>query len=526
MTALRLLKRFDDKVKGHSDMVTLLHWDRKGLLSGGKDATIRYFTPHLEQKTILGIPRGMTASFIAFASPDEIVANTQDEKELLIYDIISGNEKKRVSFEFPLKIRRLSWKNEDLSFAGFGNNEIHLFNPLRISSTTKTIPAKDVKSLDVSPNYSYLFWADENRLHIYDIQDEKEIQRKVVSGSLSDISIHPSSPIVAIGHQDDSSVDLWDFSQIQALKKIRTIELIAEEGVGVVPREGVQGLQWSAKGALAIFPWYPWFYIYQNEQLKQFKFDQPLQAFAWKPDGSQFVVGSNRDILQGKPITNTPLDLVIHGNQQLNFGLQWEPIKNRLAYIKSGTTIAILEINELKHKHLLNVEKLFKKTDRIYALTWKDPLLAFAAEDSIFFIRTDSWKAESKLNNLSRLLAFSPVSSKLAAMILEDENYYLKIFDLKKKKIIFSILIEQDFTSYLTWSPNEQFLALGSGQSEILIVNLVNQKFQKLEGHKRTVFSVAWNDQSLLASASGDGTIKIWELNKKKPKIVLNSPST
>ncbi len=528
MTALRLLKRIDGRSKGHTDVVTLLQWNRKGILSGGRDATIRYFSPYLEQKAIFGIPRGVSPSFIAFASPDEIVASTWDEKELHVYDLIAGTEKKWASFEAPLRIKQFSWIKEPPNFAGFRNNEIYLFDPLKISTTSKTIPAKDVKSLDMSPTYPYLFWADDNRLHIYDLKKEKEVQRKIVSGLLSVISVHPASPIIAVGHLDDNSVDLWDYKKIDSLKKIKNIDLIDETATDTTfdSQSGIRDVQWSSQGALAIFPLHPWFYIYQNNRLKQFKYDRPIQAFVWKGDGSKFIVGSKRDILQGNPIPNTSLETLVPGNQEFNYALQWELEKNLLAYVKNGTMISIFNPEKMKSHYHLNVEKLLKKPGQIYDLAWKHPLLAFSAESKLFFIKTDSWKAGSKLDLLCRLLEFSPVSSKkLAAIIWEEGKYYLKIYDLEKKIIPISILIEQNTASNLTWSADERFIAITTDQSEILLVDLATKTVKSLIGHENTVFDVAWNEESLLASASGDGTIRIWKPGKTNPKVVLNSPS-
>ncbi len=80
-----------------------------------------------------------------------------------------------------------------------------------------------------------------------------------------------------------------------------------------------------------------------------------------------------------------------------------------------------------------------------------------------------------------------------------------------------------NWVSSVAFSPDGLTLASASGDGTIKVWNLQSQKpIATLAGHSKVVYSVAFSPDGLtLASASGDGTIKVWNLQSQKPIATL-----
>jgi len=70
--------------------------------------------------------------------------------------------------------------------------------------------------------------------------------------------------------------------------------------------------------------------------------------------------------------------------------------------------------------------------------------------------------------------------------------------------------------SSLAWSPNSRLIAIGSPAGPVTIVTLAGRFVKLLQGHRSSVTSLDWLREPagvLLASASSDGTVRVWQDN-------------
>ncbi|WP_339705065.1 WD40 repeat domain-containing protein [uncultured Kriegella sp.] len=73
---------------------------------------------------------------------------------------------------------------------------------------------------------------------------------------------------------------------------------------------------------------------------------------------------------------------------------------------------------------------------------------------------------------------------------------------------------------WLIFHPKKNILVVGGAESDIQIWNLdqdgKKKAFYKLKGHRSATNSGSFSDNGLLATASDDGTVRIWDVNEKR----------
>lgn len=67
-----------------------------------------------------------------------------------------------------------------------------------------------------------------------------------------------------------------------------------------------------------------------------------------------------------------------------------------------------------------------------------------------------------------------------------------------------------------------QYIAAGSEDTVIKVVPVdKSEEFFELTGHEGPILKIDTSPKGLLASASGDGTIRIWDLNERKEVKII-----
>jgi len=140
------------------------------------------------------------------------------------------------------------------------------------------------------------------------------------------------------------------------------------------------------------------------------------------------------------------------------------------------------------------------------------------AADKLNRIRTYNFKEISDSNLIQEdfpIMSFT-MSKDSTQLLVSLAKQCLHLWDIKDRCLVhrYQGTIQAHFVSHPTFGGlDENFIAGGSEDSRIYIWNKRNENaICILEGHSKPVTSVSWNpmNNGLLASASDDGTVRIW----------------
>lgn len=125
--------------------------------------------------------------------------------------------------------------------------------------------------------------------------------------------------------------------------------------------------------------------------------------------------------------------------------------------------------------------------------------------------------------NLPQLLLVSLTILLASILILETPRLSYKTTSASSNGLQYQeiLRIGRGTIEAIAWHPNGNLIALGGGLG-VWIYTTEFEEVTLLEGHTRTVTSVAWSqDGKLLASGSKDGTIRIWDtMNWRLMKVL------
>ncbi|XP_058124835.1 WD repeat-containing protein 26 homolog [Anopheles ziemanni] len=267
----------------------------------------------------------------------------------------------------------------------------------------------------------------------------------------------------------DNSVIVWEVDPVKLLLRNKR----SFEG----HTYGVSYIAWSpdSKYFIACGPDdCPDLWIWDVEQEKLMtKFshstDDSLTCAAFNRDGTRFVTGGTRG-----QFYMVDLDGILHDN--------WEGVRvNGLAFLSDNKTVLAADTHY-----------------RIRGYSFDNP-------------RTDYGIVQEQCP----IMTFS-VNSADRLALLNISSQGLHLWDLQDKCLVrrFQGVTQGNYTIYSCFGGvNESFVASGSEDNKVYIWHIRREEpLATLIGHTRTVNCVSWNPvyPSLLASASDDGTVRIW----------------
>ncbi len=134
--------------------------------------------------------------------------------------------------------------------------------------------------------------------------------------------------------------------------------------------------------------------------------------------------------------------------------------------------------------------------------------------------QTTIYQLDTPLTASSQLLPIRVVAGSTLAvtvhqntLIYADKDNNIIFFDLETNQQINQLQGHEKFIFDLKLNPQANLLASASGDKTVRLWDLSNNQSKILAGHQGAVFKIAFNHQgNLLASAGSDQTIRLWDI--------------
>lgn len=252
-----------------------------------------------------------------------------------------------------------------------------------------------------------------------------------------------------------------------------------------------------------------------------------VSFIAWSPDSKYFIVCGPEDCPDLWIWDVEHEKLVTKVSHSTDDSLTCAAFnKDGTRFVTGGTRgqFYLVDLDGTVHDHWEGV--------RVNGLAFRADNKTILAADTHYRIRSYSFdNARTDANLIQEqcpIMTFS-VNSADRLALLNISSQGLHLWDLQDKCLVrrFQGVTQGNYTIYSCFGGvNESFVASGSEDNKVYIWHIRREEpLATLVGHTRTVNCVSWNPvyPSLLASASDDGTVRIW--GPKQPQLAWAATS-
>ena len=459
------------------------------------------------------------ARFNLAFSPDSRFIAFDREGAICLWDIKSNVELKRedtgfyeqINFAFSPDGKMLATKN--------CNGSVRLWN-IALESIGEVFwysewDDNSPNSLAFSPDGRLLAAGDLNNAHLWDISSEtaKSMPSKTHKSLVSAIAFSPNSKFFVSA--SDRSICLCYLNSKAPAKIIEAGHTNPIDSIAISPDGNLLAIGDNC-GIIQLWDLASGRNLRLKGSKKPFlRYSSYPENLVFSPDSKLFAVGRRNmvrlwNIESGKTIERLEIKTGLESIYTIGFDADAE----LLACCKMGAKLQLWNVRAKQVVQRLNRFKGHQHTINIAAFSPDGKLIATGDDNSLQVWDIKLKKKPKVLDKKIKTwnsLAFSYDNRLLAIadnikveLVVVESRYILAVWELEHLQGV----------KCLCFTPDSQFLAIGSGDSTVRLFEVPSGNVVKVwEGHSSAVSSLAIAPNGeFLASGSCDGTVRLWQL--------------
>lgn len=512
--------------------------DGKQIAVALNDGSIRLYThPFAEYSEIFSAEEGNILD-LDFSPNGQMLAFSNADGDMIMYSIT--NKKIIHSWEHIDYIRSLKWSHDGKKLAGGGDENIVFVYDVQ----SKKQFGKYESHSDWIRNIS---WSADDEMIAVASDDHSATVWSIKDGNLLKSHTDHSDYCrdVAFSPKGNSLVSCSDDLNIFHYKS--AADDASDKNLSVYEEEWIMALDWSKDGKyIASAGNSGSIILFSTENDEKIYFNSVEPETAWmdidfSPNSSHFAATSTSEITVYALGANEPSarllladqaglvnkdDITLEAilNNKLPDAVQifYSPDQSKIAFLDIDYK---LEVIDAKTGHTLY--SIFEHEDWIRSIAWsKDgQYLATASDDMIVGI----WSAETGEpyhlldghTDWVRDVDFSPDNKTLLSV---GDDGTLKAWDVETGEELSSTEESDSFLTYVSWSPNQTYIATQDTENFLNIRQASNNKLLFKSNGNTHIGSVKWVNDANLTALSTDGGLFSW--NAKMGMSLSQDPIT
>ncbi|WP_437972044.1 pentapeptide repeat-containing protein [Sorangium sp. So ce260] len=505
---------------GHDDELRTVAFSPDGmtLASGGKDQTLRLWD--VSSGRVLHVLRHHegTVRSVAFASNGMFLASASMDRRLRIWDVRSG-----------VLLQELHGHDSWITGVAFSpdgrimassatDHTVRLWNvqsglPLHI---LRSYRGGQVTSVAFSPDGHVVASGMENRTVILHEVPSGLTVRVLAghTGTVNAVAFSPGGQMIASG-AEDATVRLWDVATGQMLHVLQghrnAVTCVAFNPGGQIVASG------SRDRAVRL-----WEATSGQTSLALQGHGEAVMSVAFSPDGRRLALGSSDRSVQVWDVASGTALQLLKGNREPVRTVAFSPDGKALA---SGSDDGSIRIWETVWGQSVLALPDLKYRVRGIAFSHDGRTLASASSDGVlrlWDVRTGGSKSLEGHQSFLNCVSYSPDGATLASA---GHDRTVRLWKVSSGKVLHVLLGHDEAVTGVAFTPNSRMIASGSGDQTVRLWETSSGRERRVLRHAAAIRCVAFSpihaslDWTLVAGAD-DGALILCDRDMENPKAL------